>query len=213
MDFAASAFEIKSLDDAGHIEGLAAGFGNVDHGGDKILHGAFTKTLAERGNAPLPMLLHHDLKRPIGSWKSWQETADGLYVKGQLTLSTRDAQEAHALAKDGALSGLSIGWKARAKPRFEGGARVLPEVDLFEASLVTVPMNDKGRVASVKTITSVRDIEELLQECGLSGRKAKAASSAAWKAINQADDDDAASAAIARLFADHTARLAAAGVR
>jgi uncharacterized protein len=63
MEYAGSAFEIKQLDDAGRIEGLAAAFGNVDHGGDKMLAGSVTKTLAQRGDRPLPMLLHHDLQR------------------------------------------------------------------------------------------------------------------------------------------------------
>jgi len=65
MDFAASAFDIKSLNDSGSIEGLLAGFGNVDSHGDRILYGAFSKTLAARGERPLPMLLHHDMARPI----------------------------------------------------------------------------------------------------------------------------------------------------
>ena len=88
MEYAASAFEIKQLNDAGHIEGLAAGYGNVDHGGDMLLFGSLAKTLAQRGNVPLPMLLHHDLKRPIGAWKEWQERPEGLFVKGSLTLET-----------------------------------------------------------------------------------------------------------------------------
>ena len=37
MEFAGSPFEIKQLNDGGAIEGLLAGFGNVDHGGDKLL--------------------------------------------------------------------------------------------------------------------------------------------------------------------------------
>lgn len=34
MEFAASQFALKAIDDSGHIEGLLAGFGNVDLGGD-----------------------------------------------------------------------------------------------------------------------------------------------------------------------------------
>jgi HK97 family phage prohead protease len=212
MELTASSFEIKSLDDAGHIEGLAAGFGNVDHGGDKILYGAFTKTLAERGDVPLPMLHSHDVKRPIGAWTKWQEVPDGLRVSGKLTLATRDAQEAFALCKDGALTGISVGWQPDGAPRFENGVRVLPKVKLHEASLVAVPMNDRARVTSVKSITGPRDIAELLQECGLSGRQAKAAAGAAWKAINDGDEDPQA-AEIIRLFEEHTAKLATIGGR
>ena len=92
MEFAASPFEIKALDDAGRIEGLLAGFGNIDQGGDKLLAGVFTKTLAGR-NSPLPMLLHHDQRRPIGAWNEWAERPQGLYVKGKMSLPARHAQK------------------------------------------------------------------------------------------------------------------------
>lgn len=212
MDFAASAFQFKSIDDAGRIEGLAAGFGNVDHGGDKILAGAVTKTLAARGGRPLPMLLHHDMKRPIGAWTSWRETAGGLEVEGSLTLATRDAQEAYALAKSGALTGISIGWKEAGRATFEGGVRVLPAIELFEASLVAVPMNDRARVTAIKAITGARDIEDLLRDSGLSGRRAKAAASAAWKTLNE-NDDDAADAEATAILNASAARIAALGGR
>jgi HK97 family phage prohead protease len=210
MDFAASAFEIKQLDEAGRIEGLAASFGNIDHGGDRMLPGSVTKTLADRGNRPLPMLLCHDLKRPIGAWKEWRESADGLYVKGNITLASPTGQEAHALAKEGGLTGISIGYNATRKDH-DGAARVLAEVELFEASLVPVPMNDRARVTAIKSITSPRDIAEMLQDAGLSSRRAKAAAGAAWKAINEQSDEAAADAELAALITTATARLATGG--
>lgn len=210
MEFAGSPFSIKSLTDSGQIEGLLAGFGNVDHGGDKLLAGSLTKSLAAR-STPLPMLLHHDLHRPIGAWKEWQERPEGLYVKGNLTLATRDGQEAHALAKDGALTGLSIGWAAKQSTRDREGVRVIAEAELFEGSLVSVPMNDKTRVASVKSVGSARDIAELLQSAGVSSRRARLAAGAAWKSINDHDDEAAADSELAALIQSATARLAKGG--
>ncbi|PSJ42152.1 HK97 family phage prohead protease [Allosphingosinicella deserti] len=207
MEYAGSPFEIKQLSDSGAIEGLLAGFGNVDHGGDKLLPGCLTKTLASR-SAPLPMLLHHDMQRPIGAWKEWQERSEGLYVKGALTLATRDAQEAHALAKDGALTGLSIGWKPTKTTHDAKGVRLVSEAELFEGSLVAIPMNDATRVTAVKAITGPRDIAELLQESGLSSRRAKAAAGAAWKAINEHQDETQADAELAAILTKATARLA-----
>ena len=210
MDYAASPFEIKSLTESGQIEGLLAGFGDVDHGGDKLLPGCLSKSLAAR-STPLPMLLHHDMRRPIGAWKEWLDQADGLYVKGSLTLATRDAQEAHALAKDGALTGLSIGWLPLREQIDSKGVRVVAEAELFEGSLVAIPMHDRARVAAIKSIGNARDIAELLQEAGLSGRKAKLAAGAAWKAINEQDDDAAAEAEAAEFFKLAAARIAAIG--
>lgn len=209
MEFAGSPFEIKQLSDSGAIEGLLAGFGDVDRGGDKLLPSCLSKTLAGRA-APLPMLLHHDLHRPIGAWKEWQERAEGLYVKGSLTLSTRDGQEARALAQDGALTGLSIGWKVKRASRDQAsGTRIVEEAELFEGSLVTVPMHDRTRVAAIKSIVSARDIAEILQEAGLSGRKAKAAAGAAWKSINEHDDDAAAEAELRQILSGSAQRLRA----
>jgi HK97 family phage prohead protease len=209
MDFAASPFEIKTLSDSGAIEGILAGFGDVDHGGDKLLPGCLSKSLSTR-SAPLPMLLHHDMKRPIGAWKSWEERPEGLFVKGALTLATRDAQEAHALAKDGALTGLSIGWKPIKESTDQKGVRTVTEAELFEGSLVAVPMHDRARVTAIKSITSAGDIRELLREAGLSGHKAKAAAGAAWKAINEADPDELDPETV-DLLTSSAARIAAIG--
>lgn len=208
MEFAGSPFEIKQLSDSGHIEGVLAGFGNVDHGGDKLLPGCLTKTLAGRLN-PLPMLLFHDMRRPIGAWKEWQERPEGLYVKGTMTLATRDAQEALALAKDGAIAGLSIGWKATKSDFDSKGVRVVAEAELFEGSLVAVPMNSASRITSLKNLSGPREIAELLKDAGLSGRQAKAAAGAAWKAMND-QTEDGEIAEIARLFEQHSARIAGA---
>lgn len=212
MDYAASPFEIKSLSEGGTIEGLLAGFGNVDSHGDRIAPTAFTRTLAARGTQPLPMLLHHDLKRPIGAWKEWQERTEGLYVKGSLTLTTRDAQEAYALAKDGALTGLSIGFHSpKRNVDQRSGTADLVELELIEGSLVTVPSNPATYISAIKSITSAGDIRELLREAGLSGHKAKAAAGAAWKAINEteADDEDE----VRTILNASAARIAALGAR
>jgi HK97 family phage prohead protease len=200
MEFAGSPFEIKELNDSGAIEGLLAGFGNVDHGGDKLLPGCLTKSLAGR-STPLPMLLCHDPKRPIGAWREWEERPDGLHVKGRITLASRDGQEAYALAQDGALTGLSIGWKGGRGAYDGAGTRLIAEADLVEGSLVPCPMNDRTRITAVKSITGARDIEEMFRETGLSSRRAKFAAGAAWKALNEnSETDEAGMAEIAALI-------------
>ncbi len=212
MEYAGSPFEIKTLDDSGSIEGLLAGFGNIDSHGDRIAATALTKTLAARGDRPLPMLLHHDLKRPIGAWKTWQTRADGLYVKGSLTLGTRDAQEAYALAQAGALTGLSIGFNNPKRTYDQrSGASDLVELDLHEGSLVTVPSNPSTMITAIKTIAGARDIREMLQAAGVSRDRANEAAGLAWKAINSQDDEAEADAELARILSASAARIAAIG--
>ena len=62
----------KSVAEDGSIEGIAAGYGNVDLGGDRIMPGAATKALQVRQT--LPMLFAHDLAKPIGVWSDLKET-------------------------------------------------------------------------------------------------------------------------------------------
>ena len=210
MDFTASPFEIKTLTDTGHIEGLLAGFGNLDSHGDRLLPGCLSRSLAAR-TTPLPMLLLHDPRRPIGAWKKWRDTADGLYVEGTLTMAARDAQEAYALAKDGALSGLSIGWAPITTSNDRDGGRLVSDAELYEGSLVTIPSNPRTQVTVVKSITNAGDIRELLREAGISGHKAKAAAGAAWKAINDTNDDAASEEAVRAILNASAKRIAAIG--
>ena len=87
LDFVLDA---KALADDGEIEGLAAGYGNLDFGGDVILPGAIASSIA--GRKSVPMLMYHDQKRPAGVWTGFEETSDGLLVKGRFSMSTRTKQ-------------------------------------------------------------------------------------------------------------------------
>lgn len=146
--------DVKAIDADGSIEGIAAGYGNVDHGGDVIIPGAATKSLM--GRASMPMLLFHDQRRPVGVWREFTETAEGLHVKGRFAMSTDAGRDAHAMTKDGALAGLSVGYQTL-RDKLVGKARHLLEVALHEISLVTIPMNGKALITSVKGIEDARE--------------------------------------------------------
>lgn len=163
--------ETKDVSEDGQIEGLAAVYGNQDHGGDIILPGAFAKTI--RGRKALPMLLYHDQRLPVGVWTGFEDTAKGLKMTGRVTTVTQAGKEALALARDGALSGLSIGYRA-IKERYTDTARELAEIALIETSLVATPMNDRAQITRVKDILAggklptVREFEEHLRDAGFS---------------------------------------------
>lgn len=209
MDYSGFPLHIKSLTDAGQIEGLAAGYGNVDSHGDIVAPGAFAKSISEAkaSNRWPVMLLHHDPQRPVGRWDSFVESRDGLIAKGTLALAATDGKEAMALLKAGALTGLSVGY-SNAKRSYGGdGVKTITEASLMEVSLVAMPSNPKTRVSSVKSIGNVRDIEDLLKEAGVSGRKAKAAATVAWRAIHDTDESATADAALAAILSKATADL------
>lgn len=209
MEYSALSFDLKSLSESGHIEGLAAGYGNVDLQGDVITPGAFASSLAgakSAGRMPA-MLLHHDLRRPVGRWDELVEHGEGLIAKGKLTLESSDGREAYALLRDRALTGLSVGFSNAKRKAGDNGSRVITEAQLHEVSLVSIPANPKARISSVKSIGNVRDIEDLLRDCGVSGRKAKAAATAAWRAINEQDETAAIEAKLADLLTPAIASL------
>jgi HK97 family phage prohead protease len=207
MDTLASPFEIKSISDQGALEGVAAGIGNVDAGGDVIMPGAFAGALAKRGTAPIPMLLYHDHKQAVGAWTDVRETSEGLTATGRIAIETKAGADAYQLVKQGAVRGLSVGYNTLRKT-FAGNTRQLHEVNLHEISLVPIGMNDRALVRSVKSITSINALRELLQDAGFSGREAKAMAGVAWKVRADTHDDDHAAAELAAIIEQSVARIA-----
>lgn len=121
--------------------GYAALFGKRDAGRDVILPGAFARTLAQR-TAPLPLYWQHRPDQRIGWIEQVAEDKRGLRVVATID---NPAGGAAAALKRGAVTGLSFGYRARAFTRSAAG-RDLSEVDLFEVSLVTHPMQHAARV-------------------------------------------------------------------
>ncbi len=121
--------------------GYAALFDKRDSGRDVIRKGAFARTLAERAK-PLPLYWQHRPDQRIG----WVETI-GEDERGLRVIAAIDNPEGGAAAalKRGAVTGLSFGYTARGFRRDAAG-RELTDVELFEVSLVTNPMQDAARV-------------------------------------------------------------------
>ncbi|MEP9352054.1 HK97 family phage prohead protease [Xanthobacter sp. KR7-65] len=129
------------------IEGYACLFDVADLGRDLVLRGAFAASLARQGAGGVRMLYQHDPAEPIGVWSEAHEDARGLYVRGRLSPFVARAREVAALVREGALDGLSIGFKAveaRTDPRTR--LRRIARIDLWEVSVVTFPMQPAARI-------------------------------------------------------------------
>jgi HK97 family phage prohead protease len=124
--------------------GYAAIFDQPDRGGDVVRAGAFARSLRRPGGVPL--LWQHAPARPIGRIEYLKEDARGLRVIGRLSDGAA-GREAAALLKEGAVRGLSFGYRVRAASG--EGPRELTELELIEISLVTLPMQPKARVHAV----------------------------------------------------------------
>ncbi|MFT4149987.1 MAG: HK97 family phage prohead protease [Paracoccaceae bacterium] len=130
------------------IEGYASLFGRVDQGGDMVAPGAYAASLAAGASAGrrVKMLWQHDPAQPIGVWDEVREDATGLWVKGRLLTGVAQGREAAELLAAGAIEGLSIGYRTVKAERDVKGIRRLAQVDLWEVSLVTFPMQAEARV-------------------------------------------------------------------
>ena len=126
--------------------GYAAVFGHPDRGGDVVKQGAFARALKGRAGA-VPLLWQHEPGRPIGRIEYLKEDKRGLRVIGRLSEGAA-GREAAALLKDGAVGGLSFGYRVR---EAHGELpRELRDLELVEVSLVTFPMQPKARVHAVE---------------------------------------------------------------
>ena len=133
------------IDAEGRFAGYASVFNRLDAGGDIVMPGAFSRSLLKRRDR-IRLLFQHDPKEPVGTWDAIGEDGHGLFVAGRLVPGVPRADALRRLIENGALDGLSIGFRT-VKATREGGNRKLWQVDLFEISIVTFPMMEDARIA------------------------------------------------------------------
>lgn len=173
--------EIKNLQSR-EFDGHGSVFGNEDLGGDVVVPGAFRKSLAEHREAgSLPqMFWMHDPAQVAGKWIDMSEDETGLKVKGVLA-DTPLGNEIHTLLRMDAVRGLSIGYRTIAQDWKDDGTRLIKEAELWEVSVVSLPMNPLAQVAHVKSrlsargeyVPTAREFEKTLRDVGYSQRVAK----------------------------------------
>jgi HK97 family phage prohead protease len=146
-------FQLKSInEDEGTVTGHLSTFGNVDLQKDRVLPGAFKKTLADgyrrKQNGRkflMPDLWMHDPNQPTGGTIEAQEDIEGLLVTMQYDITVNAAgfpnnpiaTMVFSGHKMGYIDELSMGYVAIQK-EFDGGVRNLKEVQLIECSAVTM---------------------------------------------------------------------------
>jgi HK97 family phage prohead protease len=162
-------------DDAGlqpnQFEGYAATW-DLDDVGDIIEKGAFANAL-EYFLSDGAVCWQHDWTEPVGKPLEAREDDEGLYLKGNISLTTR-GKDALILLRDGVVTKLSIGYETlgyrvlsddegrellgdagyeaamRNVPWYRDGLRVLTDIKLYEVSLVTIPANPMAAITGVK---------------------------------------------------------------
>ncbi len=131
------------------FEGYASLFNVADGGGDSVAPGAFAASLRRRGPGEVRMLYQHFAHAPIGVWEEIAEDSRGLYVRGRLVPEVEQARDVRALLAEGALNGLSIGFRTVRAKRGPGKTRTLLEIELWEISVVTFPLLAGSTVTAI----------------------------------------------------------------
>ncbi len=193
--------ETKAFGDSGTFKGYAAIFGNVDLGGDVIERGAFKEIVTNSKNQVV-VLNQHNMRDPVGVAEVKADDK-GLGFEGQFILEAASARSSYALAKGGALTGMSIGYDVLSGGAkiLESGIRQLNALKLWEISLVTFGMNPLAGIDSVKqagNITTIREFEDFLRDAGgFSKSQAMAIASGGWKTLeDRRDSGDASDAKV-----------------
>lgn len=163
MEYKAIQLEMKEIADDGRtVTGIAAVFGNIDSGYDRIFKGAFKKTLKENTGRVKHLWMHDPFQPPTAVVKElkevgaaelpatvrerYPEATGGLLVVRKY-LDTPRGNEILSGIRDGALSEMSFAYdplKYDFEPDKDGltTVRNLRELRLWETSDVVWGMND-----------------------------------------------------------------------
>jgi len=152
--------QFKEVSDEGAFEGIASIFNKVDHGGDMILPGAYSKTIKERReqNRIIPFLWRHREEDVIGGITDLEERKEGLWVAGTVVPTMSElSKKAYTLMKKGLARSMSIGYIVPpGGATKERGIRKIKELDLKEISFVPIGMDPYANMTAVKSLTDIR---------------------------------------------------------
>jgi len=168
--------EVKADSESGIVEGYFSGFGNIDSDQDRILSGAFSKSIKEHGpdsssNRKIAHLAYHDTTRPLGVIQELKEDETGLYFRSKMGGHT-EGQDFLKMYQEGIIREHSIGFNyigdkiELTTERDEEGREYsvwdISEVKLWEGSAVVFGANSETPNLSI--VKSQKDINKHLEE-------------------------------------------------
>jgi HK97 family phage prohead protease len=154
---------------------------DIDLGKDRILPGAFTKSINERlsKGKNIPLLLQHNMDWLLGHAISIVEDNKGILVESRLPKSHwRVKEEIIPLLENGSLQEMSIGFiLQKYREDEESEVRIIEEAKLLEYSFVTLAMNPEATIEGFKSlmenIKDERGVEKFLRQKGCSRTESK----------------------------------------
>ena len=162
-----ASFTTKGVDnDKRIVKGYASVFSNVDSDKDRLVKGAFNRTIKEwgpDGKNRIKLVSQHNINKPVAKIVSLKEDANGLYMEAQFG-THQDGEDHYRMVKEGILTEFSIGFVGTQKEDNEYGGLDFKQVKLYEVSLVTVAANDEALVTEVKSAeTDIERIDGMLK--------------------------------------------------
>ena len=149
--------QFKAIGDKGQVEAIVSVFGNVDRIGDRVMPGAFKRSIAEwkeSGN-PVPVILSHSWDDPwahIGVVDNLEEVDKGLKATYTLDIDTNPvAAQVYRLMKRRSLKEHSFGYEIRDERSAKDGANELLDLDLIEIGPTLKGMNSDTELLAVKS--------------------------------------------------------------
>lgn len=171
-EFKSSGAIVTSTDE-GIVEAIVSVFGNVDSYNERIMPGAFSKSIASY----MPTgVLSHDWENPVATTLHVEELAPGdtrlpedirlnggLFIRGQFFEEIPSSWEAYLKVKRKLFREFSIGYEV-VSDGFKDGVRELYEIKLHEWSPVLVGANPATSLLAVKSADYTDRIELLETE-------------------------------------------------
>lgn len=198
--------ELKALGDtngdAGRVEALVSIFGNVDLMGDRVMPGAFEKSIGEWKSSgdPIPVVFSHewgDLWSHIGQVDSIEETPKGLRAVYTLDIADNPAAaQTYKLLKRRTLKEHSFAYDVVNERRAKDGANELTELKLIELGPTLKGANPDTELIAVKAALDEQATAEAEPEpVEADGEKAGARHSQATRTELSSIRDDVAALA------------------
>ena len=159
--------EIKSVEEKTRtVKGYASVFNNVDSDSDRLMKGAFNRTIKSwgpEGKNRIKLVSQHNIGKPVAKIDELYEDEKGLYMSATFG-SHQDGDDHYRMVKEGILTEFSIGFVPTQEEKNDEGGRNFKEVKLYEVSLVTVAANDEALVTDVKSDDALKLVKQIENE-------------------------------------------------
>jgi len=157
MEQAYALLDVKAVDPARRVFSGIASTPELDRSGDMVDPAGVTF------RNPLPLLLHHDTKSPVGT-VILTATPQGILFEATLPIVDEPGRfkdrvdEAWHSIKAGVITGVSIGHRILKDgvEHLKSGARKITKSEICELSLVTIPANANASIRLVKSLAAPR---------------------------------------------------------